>query len=145
MANSVLCLYLHVCLASEQLDDPPLVSPKPSGACPPALARPEPFGGSISAPNSAPMTPSSTMAVACLRRSSYELEIFLAFGGRLDKQPCRDTKIRESLLITCWGLQAICEDPQGDKRKDGTCYKVDLVFVFFLHSMFQVKGNFQTW
>ena len=28
------------------------------------------FGGSISAPNSAPITPSNTMAVACFRRSS---------------------------------------------------------------------------
>lgn len=32
------------------------------------------------------------MAVACLRRSSYELEIFLAFGGRLDRQPGRDAE-----------------------------------------------------
>lgn len=72
------------------MDDPPLVNPKPSGACPPVRARAAPFGGSISAPNSAPMTPSSTIAVACLRRSSYELEIFLAFGGRLDRQPGRN-------------------------------------------------------
>ncbi|PWA15997.1 hypothetical protein CCH79_00017736 [Gambusia affinis] len=70
-----------------KLDEPPLVGPKPSGTAPPARARTEPFGGSISAPNSAPMTPSRTMAVACFRRSSYELEIFLAFGGRLDRQP----------------------------------------------------------
>lgn len=30
------------------------------------------------------------MAVACLRRSSYEFEIFLAFGGRLERQPGGD-------------------------------------------------------